>query len=327
MIDELSALRRIKERFKNVSKNVLLGIGDDAAAVKIHPEKLLLVTTDSQVDSIHFTKGFISAKDLGRRSVAVSVSDIGAMGGVPRFFLASIGFSRDEDEGFLEDLMDGFQKGAEEFEMELIGGNLSASGNLFIDITVLGEVEPNTMVKRGGAGVGDVIYVSGTVGDSALGLRVLQGGEKGKEDEYLIERHISPRPRLALGRTLAEKGLPTSMIDISDGLILDLERITVEHGLGAEVYIDRIPLSPCYRKRVSDFISDPYGLALSGGEDYELLFTSPSGREEEIREVSRALRIGIVGIGYVIPEPTIRVLGSTGEEVKIDKRGFIHFIG
>jgi len=327
MIDELSALRRIKERFKNVSKSVSLGIGDDAAAVKIHPEKLLLATTDSQVEDIHFTKRLISAKDLGRKSVAISVSDIGAMGGVPKFFLASIGFSKEENEGFLEGLMDGFQKGAEEFEVELIGGNLSASEKLFIDITVLGEVEPHIMVKRSGAKVGDVIYVSGTVGDSALGLRALQsGGERG-EDEYLIKRHVAPKPRLALGRELAEKRLPTSMIDISDGLILDLERITVEHGLGAEIYINQIPISSYYRERVSDFISDPYRLALSGGEDYELLFTSPEGKEEAIKEASRVLHIEVGEIGYVIPEPTIRVLDANGEEIKIDQRGFIHFSG
>ena len=185
MIDELTALRLIKERFKNVSESVSLGIGDDAAAVKIHPEKLLLVTTDSQVEDIHFIKELISAQDLGRKSVAVSVSDIGAMGGVAKFFLVTVGFSKEEDQEFLEGLMAGFQLGRDEFGLELIGGNLSASRELFIDVTVLGEVESDIMVKRTGARVGDTIYVSGTVGDSALGLKALASGKQNEKDSFL----------------------------------------------------------------------------------------------------------------------------------------------
>ncbi len=325
MIDELSALRLIKERFKNVSETVSLGIGDDAAAVKIHPGKLLLASTDSQVEDIHFIKRLISAKELGRKSVALSVSDIGAMGGVARFFLASVGFSDEEDENFLEDLMDGFQLGREEFELDLIGGNLSASRKLFIDITVLGEVAPDVMVKRSGAGVGDIIYVSGTVGDSALGLKALQTKEKKEKDRFLISRHVAPQPRLSLGRDLAERKLVTSMIDVSDGLILDLERITVEHGLGAEINVGKIPTSSYYKERISDFVSEPYELALSGGEDYELLFTSPQIKSEEIRKISNRLDIQVTEIGYTTSQPYIRVLDLEGKEIKTRQRGFIHF--
>ncbi|MBI2485951.1 MAG: thiamine-phosphate kinase [Deltaproteobacteria bacterium] len=325
MIDELSALRLIKERFKNVSESVSLGIGDDAAAIKIHPEKLLLATTDSQVEDIHFIKELISAKDLGRKSVAVSVSDIGAMGGVSKFFLVTVGFSKEEDQEFLEGLMTGFQLGEEEFELELIGGNLSASRELFIDVTVLGEVESHIMVKRTGARAGDVIYLSGTVGDSALGLKVLKSGKKNEKDPFLISRHISPQPRLALGRELAERKLVTSMIDVSDGLILDLERITGEQGLGAEINVEKIPISPYYKDRIFDFASEPYELALSGGEDYELLFTSPKEKTREVEEISDLLSIKITEIGYVTSKLPVRVLDSDGREIKTHKRGFIHF--
>jgi thiamine-monophosphate kinase len=325
MIDELSALRRIKERFQKISKNVLLGIGDDTAAVRIHPERLLLVTTDSQVEDIHFIKRLISAKDLGRKAVAVAVSDIGAMGGMPRFFLASLGLSKEVDEVFLEELMDGFQAGAEEFELAFIGGNLSASQKIFIDITVLGEVEPNLMVKRSGARVEDIIYVSGTLGDSALGLRVLSSGTKSEKDNFLIARHVYPQPRLTLGRELAERRVVTSMIDVSDGLILDLERITVEHGLGAEIYVEQVPISSYYRERISGFTQDPYEFALSGGEDYELLFTSPGEKRREVKEISNILGIEITEIGYVTSEPSIRALDSNRKEIRIGQRGFIHF--
>ncbi len=325
MIDELSALRLLKKRFKKVSKNVYLGIGDDAAAVKINPENLLLATTDSQVEGVHFLKELISPMDLGRKSLAVAVSDIGAMGGVPKFFLSSLGFSKEEDECFLKEMIDGFEKGAEEFKVALIGGNLSASDKLFLDITVLGEVEPDIMVNRSGARSGDIIYVSGTVGDSALGLRMLKIGMRSEKEGFLISRHISPQPRLALGRELAQKRLPTSMIDISDGLILDLEHITVENGLGAEIYIDQIPLSPEYGARILDFTQDTYQLALSGGEDYELLFTSPEETREEIIRVSRRLNVKITEIGRVTDKLPIRVIDSDGREIKVRQRGFIHF--
>ncbi|HEX3036899.1 MAG TPA: thiamine-phosphate kinase [Thermodesulfobacteriota bacterium] len=325
MIDELSALIRIKGRFGNVSKGVHLGIGDDAAAVRINPENLLLATVDSQVEDVHFIKKLISTKDLARKSVAISASDIGAMGGIPKFFLASLGISKEEDEGFLEDLIEGFRRAEEEFGLELIGGNLSGSNKLFIDITVLGEVEPNIMVRRSGASPGDAIYVSGTLGDSALGLRVLRSGRRGEGDNYLVSRHVSPKPRLKLGRELAKRRLATAMIDISDGLILDLERITVGFGLGAEIEISRTPISSYYRERILDFVSEPYGLALSGGEDYELLFTSPKENREEIKEVSKSLDIDVTEIGCVTAEPRITVLDLDRKEIKFKERGFIHF--
>lgn len=325
MIDELSALERIRERFQKMSKAISLGIGDDAAAVRIHPKKLLVATVDSHVEDIHFIKNLISAKDLGRKSIAVSVSDIGAMGGVPKFFLTSIGFTRNEDAKFLEDLMDGFQEGSKEFGLELIGGNLSTSNKLFIDITVLGEVEPHLMVKRDGANPGDIIYISGTVGDSALGLRVLRNGKKKEKDRFLISRHILPMPRLILGRELAQRRLATSMIDLSDGLILDLERITVNHGLGAEIYIEELPISTHYRRRIVDFLKNPYELALSGGEDYELLFTSDKEKRLEIKKASKRLNIKITEIGRVTKKPIVRVLDKYGSEIKLKSKGFIHF--
>jgi thiamine-monophosphate kinase len=326
MIDELSALERIRARFQKVSNSVFLGIGDDTAAVKVHPERLLLATTDSQVEDVHFIKKLISATDLARRSVAVSVSDIGAMGGIAKYFLASMGLSSQEDEAFLEELMDGFESGAKEFGLELVGGNLSSSNKIFIDITVLGEVEPQLIVKRNGAKPGDFLYVSGTVGDSALGHKLLASSKIAESDEYLIMRHKRPQPRLNLGRELAKKRLVSSMIDISDGLMLDLERISIRQGLGATIYVDRIPLSSNYKERISDFSRDIYSIALSGGEDYELLFSSAENKREEIKKVSKRLNIKITEIGKVTDKPPVRVLDRYETELKVRRKGFIHFL-
>jgi thiamine-monophosphate kinase len=326
MIDELSALERIRARFQKVSNSVFLGIGDDTAAVKVHPERLLLATTDSQVEDVHFIKKLISATDLARRSVAVSVSDIGAMGGIAKYFLASMGLSSQEDEAFLEELMDGFESGAKEFGLELVGGNLSSSNKIFIDITVLGEVEPQLIVKRNGAKPGDFLYVSGTLGDSALGHKLLASSKIAESDEYLIMRHKRPQPRLNLGRELAKKTLVSSMIDISDGLMLDLERISIRQGLGATIYVDRIPLSSNYKERISDFSRDIYSIALSGGEDYELLFSSAENKREEIKKVSKRLNIKITEIGKVTDKPPVRVLDRHETELKVRRKGFIHFL-
>ncbi len=325
MINELNALRLIEEQFENASKCVEVGIGDDAAAVSIKTGRLLLATTDCQVEDVHFIKSLISPRDLARKAVAVSISDIGAMGGTPKFILASLGFSKGEDESLIDELIKGFRASEEEFEVRLIGGNLSSSEKLFLDVTVLGEVEPENIVRRSGAAPGDIICVSGTLGDSALGMKVLGKGDEGKAGAYLIDRHITPRPRLALGRVIAEGKLATSMIDVSDGLLLDLERITVHQGTGAQIEIGKIPVSREYGDLVSGYAEDRYEFALSGGEDYELLFTASPEMRGKIAEISGGLDIQISEIGRVTTEPVLRVYDERGNEISIKRRGFVHF--
>lgn len=325
MIDELSALRRIEERFHKASKDVKLGIGDDAAAVRFDADKFVLSTTDTQVEDVHFIKSLITPSQLARKAVAVSVSDIGAMGGVPRFILASVGFSEGEDENYLDALISGFLTSLEEFKVELIGGNLSSSDKLFLDITVLGEVEPDLMVKRSGAKPGEIIFVSGTLGDSALGLKVLQESESIQGAQSLVNRHLHPQPRLALGRELALSQIPTSMIDVSDGLLLDLERITLLQGVGAMIELDKVPRSKEYGSFVERYYEDAYKPALSGGEDYELLFTSDESRKGHIQAISEKLKIKITEIGQVTESILLNVVNINGENKAINERGFVHF--
>ncbi len=324
MINELDALRIIGERFSGSRNGIEVGIGDDAAALRTEPGKLLLVTTDCQVEDVHFVKSLISSEDLARKSVAVSVSDIGAMGGVPKYILASLGYTKREDGSFLEGLMRGFESAEEEFGVKLIGGNLSSSEKIFLDITVLGFVDPECVVTRSGASPGDVIYVSGTLGDSALGLAILKKGEKEGEGGRLVERHLRPKPRLALGKQLADGKLATAMIDVSDGLALDLTRITVTHGVGARVGVERLPLSEDYRALAGEYTEDFYGPALSGGEDYELLFTSPPENRGEIQKISDMLNIDITEIGDVSHNAALTITDSGGNEIALKDGGFVH---
>lgn len=325
MIDELRALSLIRERFHNISDMVDVGIGDDCAGVRFREGAIVLATTDSQVEDVHFVKSIIPPHELARRAVAVSVSDVGAMGGIPRYILASAGFSDDEDEEFLNGLLAGFESASEEFGVSLIGGNLTSSEKLFIDITVLGDAEPGTVVKRSGANAGDIIYVSGTLGDSALGLRLIQMTGESATGSDLIKRYIRPEPRIVLGRKLAEEGIATAMIDISDGLLLDLERITIAHGAGAVIDITNIPLSAEYRMRISEIEGNYYGPALSGGEDYELLFTASQKNADRISGMSEELGLEITEIGRVIEEKNITIAGSDNENYGSAKRGFVHF--
>ena len=325
MIDELSALRRIEEHFNTEGEGIEIGVGDDAAAVRISPGMLLVATTDCQVEDVHFIKSLITPEVLTRKSVAVSVSDIAAMGGVPKYILASAGFSKDEDEEFLSRLIKGFRESEIEFGVELIGGNLSSSEKVFLDITALGEVEPEKAVKREGASPGDLIYVSGTLGDSALGLRVLKNGTQPGAGEKLIERHLTPRPRLALGRGLALGGYVTSMIDVSDGLMLDLGRITVDKGLGARIYVDAIPTSAEYKEVAGDYSQDIHELSLSGGEDYELLFTSREEHKDKVFEIAKDTETWVTEIGVVTGTKKIEILDSDGTEINLKRRGFVHF--
>ncbi|MEM7008459.1 MAG: thiamine-phosphate kinase [Thermodesulfobacteriota bacterium] len=325
MIDELSALNTIEERFNKASRDVKLGIGDDAAAVKFDKDMLVLTTTDAQVEDVHFIKSLINPSELARKAVAVSVSDIAAMGGIPKFILASVGFSPDENEQYLDQLISGFKNAEDEFGVRLIGGNLSSSEKLFLDITVLGQVEPESMVRRSGARPGDLIYVSGNLGDSALGLKVLSDDQAPKQTQKLIDRHLHPNPRLSLGRELVENVIPASMIDVSDGLLLDLERITLIQELGARIDIEKIPRSQEYIENVDKYCDDKYEMALSGGEDYELLFTCDESRRMDIQNISENLNIQITEIGTVTESTSIDLISSSGEYKTLNKRGFVHF--
>ncbi len=321
---ETKALRFLAERFKVARKEVLIGIGDDSAVLELRNKACLVASTDTLVQGVHFDLENQTPSQLGKKAVCVSVSDIGAMGAVPKFLLCSIGCRSAEAVQFIEGVSMGVREGCQEFEVSLVGGNLSESQTIFINMTALGEVSADRMVRRSGASEGDGIYVSGTLGDSAIGLRILSSVPEISGYRDLISRHINPTPRLSLGRMIAERGVASSMIDISDGLFCDLGKLTTEHGLGAEVNLGELPLSSGFVSLSREFSEDPYRLAVSGGEDYELLFTSGKNRAA-IEQVSRLCGVAVSKIGSVTGERRIRFFGEGGEEVFYDTEGFEHF--
>ncbi len=320
-IGELSLLNRIRERFNVRSKDIITGIGDDSAGV-IPRDQTLLLTTDMMTEGVHFDLAFTTPFQLGFKIISVNVSDVYAMGGRPRYVLLDLAVDGNTDEKFIESFFDGVQKAMAAYHIALIGGDLSASRFAVISATLIGYVKKP--VLRSGARPGDRIYVTGTLGDSACGLELLKKIKKpvlietGEKTDIplrwstmrpLIKRHLLPEARNPAGVARAA----TAMIDVSDGLFIDLARLCDESEVGARVYMKRLPVSPHMKKAASALGLDPYRLATEGGEDYELLFTAPLHRKVE------AVCIG------EITESERMVVGIDNKETPLSVRGYQHW--
>jgi len=321
MIDELSVLKELKSRFTSCSDEVVIGIGDDCAAVKAG-EVLTLYSSDTVVEGIHFSTSYMTFREISKKAVSASVSDIAAMGGRPNYFLSTLGISKCTPQNLVDELLDGFEEAADEYGIELIGGNITTSEKLFIDITVIGEANQNKVVKRSGASAGDLLFVTGTLGDSAKGLELLRRGNKERE-EYLEKRHTNPTARINAGKLIGDLEIASSMIDISDGFLIDLERVTVAYKKGADIFLEKLPLSKNYTDLINSD-EDPFLLALSGGEDYELLFTSHESNREKIKNLMDELHLNISEIGVITENKRIDLYGHDNKILKYGKKGFVH---
>ena len=324
-IGEFGLINRIRKWITSSDPALVQGIGDDVAVIKMGA-KALLVTTDILIEGIHFDRSWLDPYRLGRKSLAVNLSDIASMGGIPKYFLISIGLPKNLPLSFISSFYLGLKKEAKQFRVELIGGDTSLSQKIVINICLLGEGRKKDLLFRKGARVGDDLFVSGTLGDAALGLKILQ--EKGKiiGAEGLIKKHLSPCPRVELGQTIAKHHWATAMIDVSDGLLIDTSHLLQESGVGAQVWENRIPLSRLYRKWVHPFLKDFFQLALSGGEDYELLFTAPSEMRERIPYLSHSLKIPITHIGEILPKKEgLHIIREDGKNYSPSRLGFEHF--
>jgi len=302
---------------------VSIGIGDDCAAILPTPGMTLLTTADLLAEGVHFDLKWSDPHTLGRKSLAVNLSDIAAMGGIPRYALLSLAVPADVPLQFLDRFMSGFLEQAERFGVSLIGGDTSASrGGLFINVTLMGEQFPQMIVTRGGAKTGDLICVSGTLGDSALGLELVRRGDSGGD---AVKRHLDPEPRVRLGRALAEAAIPNAMIDISDGLVADLGHILRLSGKGGVVHLADLPLSPEYRKQGGRYGADSYALCLGGGEDYELLFTLPEARLEQARALGSTADVPVTVIGEIVAETGVCLVAPDGSRHEAPASGYDHF--
>ena len=321
MFSEIDVLKTLKKKFKPKSGDLFLGIGDDCAAIRTGGNKLLLLSTDSLVEDVHFSRSYFKPREIAKKSVAVAISDIASMGGNPKFILLTIGFPKCSKQELMDELLEGIKASCTLYGVELIGGNITGSEKLFLDVTVIGEITEDKIVERSGSKPGDSVFVTGTLGDSALGLKLIRAEEKGED---IINSHKIPEARVEMGKKLSEKKLASSMIDISDGLLIDIGRITTEQNLGARIYTESIPLSDSYLRLIPDYEEDLFKLALTGGEDYELLFTSPPEFRDKLKVIEKSMKVRITEIGVVTDGKKIELLDNTGKILNYENRGFVH---
>ncbi|MGQ9618698.1 MAG: thiamine-phosphate kinase [Candidatus Aminicenantia bacterium] len=318
-IGELGFIKWIMENFETPETEGVKGIGDDTAIIRSN-SNYLLVTKDLLIEDVHFKLSFHPPYLLGRKSMAVNISDIAAMGGEPLYALLGVGFPSELSLEWIQNFMFGMREICKEFGVFLIGGDTCASSKIFISITLIGKSkEP---ILRSTAKVGDYIYLTGNVGDSGAGLFILMKNLE-LEDEhikYLIKRHLDPSPRVEVGKFLQENSLASSMIDLSDGLSIDLHNLCRESKVGALIYADKIPISEELLKFCKERGEEPLKFALQGGEDYELLFTSS---KELDREIIKKLSISLIGR---IEEKVkgLRILKDGKEEILL-RKGWDHF--
>lgn len=327
-LGEFGLIERISARFPQPAPPEL-GIGDDAALLTPQVGMQLVVSTDLLAEGVHFELSFGQLRLLGRKALAVNISDLAAMGAIPRWFFLSLGIPSGLRLSGIDSLLDGLAEQAVQHGLILAGGDTCGSkSGLVISVTIMGEQRPELLIRRAGARPGDDVWVSGTLGDSALGLRILQQGKgfvSDKATEYVINRHLDPSPRVVLGQTLAEAGLATSMIDISDGLMADLGHICRQSCCGAEIDLALLPLSRQFRLLAGPSGSFPWHLPLAGGEDYELCFTSHPSCRDSILEISKNAGIDMTVIGTISNSGEVVARLPDGAAYLPDSAGFNHF--
>ena len=321
-LGEFGLIERIAARL-SPQAGVKIGIGDDAAAIEPAKGLVTLITTDMLLEGVHFDLALSGPVTLGRKSLAVNLSDIAAMGGIPRHFLLSLAIPEYVSVEFLDAFIDGILEIGGDFGVTLIGGDTCSSRTgLVISVTVMGEQLPDLIVRRSGARPGDLICVTGTLGDAALGLALLKAGIR---DGAAITRHHDPLPRVREGIKLAEARLPSAMIDISDGLLADLGHILDLSGVGGRLYLEKLPLSGYYLEKQPLFEEDPFFLPLSGGEEYELLFTIPPDKMVAVESVLMATGTPTAVIGEITASCGLDLRTPAGTEYFSEKRGYNHF--
>jgi thiamine-monophosphate kinase len=318
-LGEFPFLRRLRGRVPP-DKRVLVNIGDDCAALSL--SGTTIATTDAMIENVHFRREWTSFFALGEKAFFTNASDVAAMGGEPTFALLSLGAPQDSDIKDLDQFFDGFLHAASTCGASLVGGNMSAAPCFMISVTLLGSASHGVIV-RSGARIGDDLYVTGTLGDAALGLRMLQEGRDDAAARTVKARFLSPTARVTVGREVASRGLATAMIDVSDGLLQDLGHLCEESRVGAIVEASALTLSAAYRTILGD---REWDLALTGGEDYELLFSAAPEQGARVAALAEESGCPIARIGRVVrQEEGLRVNGPDGEVYTPQPAGYDHF--
>ena len=324
---EFELISRILERTAQQREDIELGPGDDAAVLSVPAGQQLVACTDVMVAGEHFSAA-TAATDVGWKALAVNLSDLAAMGASPAWALLTLTMP-EANSAFVDGLADGFAQLARQHRLSLVGGD-TTRGALTVGVTAMGLIPPGQALTRGGAKPGDVVFVSGTLGDAAGGLQCLDHRHpnadfllSAPEDtrEQLIARLNRPTPRIAVGRAL--RGVASACIDVSDGLLADLGHLCAASGVGAEIEAARMPRSAALRQLFGD--AQSLELALGGGDDYELCFTVPEAAAADIASDLTRSGHSVTRIGRITAGDGVRVLGSDGKRLHPRLVGWEHF--
>lgn len=327
-IGEFGLIDRIRSRKISYDEDIVLGIGDDCAVLRRGPV-LEVLTTDCLVEGSHYEPGWLSMNDIGWKAQAVNVSDVAAVGGIPKHALVTLFLPGDFTTKQADDLYDGLEQCGDETGVVVVGGDIvKIDGPFAISVALSGVCERDEIVLRSGARRDDTIVVTGSLGEASVGLRVLRQTDRsaaGEAVDACIRRFQRPVPRLKESRAIIQDLQPTSMIDISDGLLLDLWHIMDASNVGAVLEGHNIPIGT----GVVDFFGgnreEALSQALAGGEDYELLFTINSRFEDKLPEVAERLGTRLTPIGKITTKGAgVRLAGEDGER-DLERGGFDHF--
>ena len=334
MPGELEIISRLRKRAR-ASPQVRVGIGDDAAVIGTEGAKDLLACCDLMVEGVHFRREWATWRLIGRKALAVTLSDIAAMGGTARYAMVSLALPRTMSAHEVEELFAGLDEMAAASNVSIVGGDTSSSvDSLFIDTIVLGECVTGRAITRAGAQVGDVIYVTGRLGASALGLNLLERGLRladadstaARAPHRALMKHLAPEPRLRAGRRIGERNLATAMIDLSDGLSTDLGHLLEESRCGAVLHAAALPVDESVRELAAGGLAiDPLQLALHGGEEYELLFTARPEARQRIATLAKDCNLPITAIGEIVAGQGLQ-LERDGARQLIQPAGYEHQI-
>lgn len=333
-LGEFGLISRISADIVHLNKETVTGIGDDAAVINTGTDRFTLISTDMLIEGVHFDLSYVPLQHLGYKAVAVNISDIAAMNGIPKQITVSLALSSRFSVEAVDALYAGIKAACKQYNVDLVGGDTTTSkSGLILSVTVLGLVDKTKVVYRHTAQPNDIICTSGDLGGAFIGLQVLEQEKQvflsnpeeqpqleGKD--YIVKRQLKPEARMDVIYELQELGvLPTSMIDISDGLASELLHLCTRSGTGAVIFEDKLPIDGVTYNTAAEFNIDPVTCALNGGEDYELLFTI---RQEDFPKLKN--HPDIFFLGYMTAQPQDIYMVTKGDnKIPLKAQGWIHF--
>lgn len=300
------------------------GLTDDAAVLAPSPGCELVVTADAMAENVHYFS-WTHPRDVAKRLLRSNLSDMAAMGAVPRWYLLTACYGPAIDEAWVAAFTEGLAADQVHLGVTLVGGDtVRQPHHSTLSLTLLGEVPAGQALRRSGAQVGDDVYVSGTIGDAALGLKILQKQTLDIPQavaDIAVQRYHAPQPRLALGQAL--RGIASAAMDVSDGLVADAEKLCGASSCGATINLSSVPVQEALRRHMQNY-NEISGLVISGGDDYELLFTAEKSKARQISNLTHKLGINITRIGTVTAGNQLKVLGADGQAIDIAHKGYVH---